>query len=115
MEDRIVRELHEAELSLRSAGFSQSVIDAAMQAFEAESFSITDEERLDNYFRFLKNKIGVIREMFVEKRKNQVLNPDSARFWESRASFQKSRLEKVMPNTELSRALGFLIDKSLEL
>ena len=117
MEDRIIEELHKLELKLKKLGFKSSVIDPVMQALEAESFSLLNEplaeERLENYFRFLHHKVDLIGEQFINKRKND--SSGQPWLWRNRANFQKSRVESIMPNTELSRALKFLIDKSFEI
>ena len=119
MQNKIIDELHRLESEMKRIGFKQSVIDPVMQALEAESFALLEEpmaeERLDNYFRFLNHKVGVIGEQFVDKRRKEADDAELARLWRHRANFQKSRIEGVMQDSELSRALKFLIDKSFEL
>ena len=116
MQDRVIEELHELELKLKRLGFKSSTIEPFMQAIEFESFSLIGqslpEERLDNYFKFLNGKLDIIHHQFVSRRKK---SGDESRLWRHRANFQKSRIEGVMPDSEVSRALKFLIDKSFEL
>jgi hypothetical protein len=120
MQERIIEELHRVETELRSMGFKQSVIDPVMQVLETESFSMMEaplaEERLDNYFRFLNHKLGVIKAQFINKRRlSNLEDAEVSRLWRHRANFQKGRIEGILPESELSRALKFLIDKSFEL
>ncbi|MBR9679079.1 MAG: hypothetical protein GON13_02320 [Nanoarchaeota archaeon] len=116
MQDKVIEELHSLELKLKRLGFKHATIEPFMQAIEFESFSLLNEslpgERLDNYFKFLNNKVDVISNQFVDRRKK---SSEESRLWRHRANFQKSRIEGVMPDSEVSRALKFLIDKSFEL
>ena len=118
MRDKIIEELHALEIALKKIGFKQSLIDPVMRAVESESLELLKEslagERLSNYFRFLHHKVGIIGEQFVDRRKTDS-GEDAARLWRHRANFQKSRIDSIMPNSEVSRALKFLIDKSFEL
>ena len=53
---------------------------------------------------------------FIKKRKSSNLeDAETSRLWRHRANFQKDRIEGILPDSELSRALKFLIDKSFEL
>ena len=64
------------------------------------------------HFKFLNGKLDTIAHQFIDRRKRSV---DESRLWRHRANFQESRIEGVMPDSEVSRALKFLIDKSFEL
>lgn len=117
MQDKVLDELHKVELELGRLGFRGSVVGEVMPVLEFEAFSLLKEplaeERLSNYFRFLNHKLGVIGNQFVDRRKKD--GSDNAVLWRHRANFQKGRIESVLPDSELSRALKFLIDKSFEL